>query len=66
MGELGIKFFKCCFEADSQIAALANKWDCPVVSIDSDFYILDIKKGLITLENFRVSDAVTVPTIKEI
>ncbi len=45
--ELNIAHITCCFEADEQIASLANTWDCPVMSNDSDFFIFDLKKGVI-------------------
>ncbi len=45
--ELNIAHVTCCFEADEQIAALANTWECPVMSNDSDFFIFDLKKGVI-------------------
>ncbi len=57
LSELDIKYVKCCFEASAQIAALANKWDCPVITNDSDFFIFDVKKGIITFDNLRIANA---------
>ena len=36
-------------EADAAIASLANEWNCPVLTSDSDFYIFDIQGGCIPL-----------------
>lgn len=33
--------YRCLFEADNEIAMLARKLNCPVLSYDSDFYIFD-------------------------
>lgn len=38
-----IPTYRCLFEADNEIAMLARKLDCPVLSYDSDFYIFDGK-----------------------
>ena len=35
------------FEADNEIAALANHFDCPVLALDNDFYIYPLSKGYI-------------------
>lgn len=40
--ELNITKVRCLFEADKDIAALANYLNCPVLSQDSDFYIYDV------------------------
>ena len=47
---LNIKHVTCMFEADDQIAALANEWNCPVMSNDSDFFIFDLKGGFIVFD----------------
>lgn len=47
---LSIKHATCMFEADDQIAALANAWNCPVMSNDSDFFIFDLKGGFIVFD----------------
>lgn len=36
-----IPVYRCLFEADNEIAILARKLKCPVLSYDSDFYIFD-------------------------
>ena len=38
-------------EADQEIASLANLWNCPVISNDSDFFIFDLKQGYIPLKH---------------
>ncbi|KAK3580315.1 hypothetical protein CHS0354_003550 [Potamilus streckersoni] len=48
--EMDIPHASCVYEADDQIAALANDWNCPVLSNDSDFYIFDLKGGFIPLD----------------
>ncbi|XP_053673574.1 protein asteroid [Anopheles nili] len=39
----GIHFMRCAFEADDEVAILARKLNCPVLSYDSDFYIFDVQ-----------------------
>ena len=39
-------------EADAEIVAVANFYQCPVLAGDSDFYIFNIKEGYIPLEHF--------------
>lgn len=36
-----VKIMRCLFEADNEIAILARRLKCPVLSYDSDFYIFD-------------------------
>ncbi|XP_058815445.1 protein asteroid [Topomyia yanbarensis] len=38
-----VPIMRCLFEADNEIAVLARKLDCPVLSYDSDFYIHNVK-----------------------
>jgi hypothetical protein len=40
--ELDVAFVQSDFEADAEIAALAKKLNCPVLSNDSDFFIFDV------------------------
>ena len=40
-------------EADTEVASLASAWNCPVLSNDSDFFIIDIKGGYIPLSSFN-------------
>ena len=50
MSELNIQHAMCDYEADSEMAALAQEWECPVISNDSDFFIYDLKAGCIVLD----------------
>ncbi|XP_013081430.2 protein asteroid-like isoform X2 [Biomphalaria glabrata] len=50
LSELGIHHATCQFEADTEIAILANKLQCPVISNDSDFYIFDLSNGFLPLD----------------
>ncbi len=47
-----IEYYVADGEADREIAALANHHKCPVVSSDSDFFIFDLKYGLIYFDRF--------------
>ncbi|XP_039479645.1 protein asteroid [Drosophila santomea] len=48
--DCGVPVMRCVFEADDELAALARKLNCPVLSYDSDFYIHNVKYiPLITL-----------------
>lgn len=38
---LGVKVARCEFEGDLQVAAIAQALNCPVISYDSDYYILN-------------------------
>ncbi|XP_071154025.1 single-strand DNA endonuclease ASTE1-like [Mytilus edulis] len=54
--KMKIPFVVCDFEADHDIATLANTFLCPVLSNDSDFFVYDLEKGYIPLDTFTVSD----------
>lgn len=41
VNSVNVKVMRCFFEADNEIAILAKKMKCPVLSYDSDFYIFD-------------------------
>lgn len=46
-----IKYYQCNFEADYEIAVLANNlFKCPVLSNDSDYYIYNLKYGYIPID----------------
>lgn len=47
---LDIPHVTCNFEADNQIAALAIKWHCPVLTNDSDFFIYNLPSGVVLLD----------------
>jgi hypothetical protein len=61
LNTLGIGHVTCDFEADNEIAALANDLKCPVISFDSDFYILSLTHGFIPFDsvNFDVQPTAT-------
>lgn len=40
--DCGVSLMRCFFEADDEIALLAKKLNCPVLSYDSDFYIHNV------------------------
>ncbi|XP_016374963.1 protein asteroid homolog 1-like [Sinocyclocheilus rhinocerous] len=51
--KLKVPLVQCLEEADWEIAALAEEWNCPVLSNDSDFYIFNIKAGLLPITHFQ-------------
>ncbi|KAL6462388.1 hypothetical protein MHYP_G00288100 [Metynnis hypsauchen] len=51
--KLEVPVIQCVAEADWEVAALANEWNCPVLSNDSDFFIFDIKGGFLPLSDFH-------------
>uniref|UniRef100_A0A3B4EEN6 Asteroid homolog 1a n=1 Tax=Pygocentrus nattereri TaxID=42514 RepID=A0A3B4EEN6_PYGNA len=51
--KLKVPLIQCVAEADWEAAALANEWNCPVLSNDSDFFIFDIKGGFLPLSDFN-------------
>ncbi|NWR93382.1 ASTE1 protein, partial [Furnarius figulus] len=54
---LGVPFVQCFGEADREIAALANSWGCPVLSLDSDFCVFDLAGGYCPLPHFHWESA---------
>ncbi|XP_071251840.1 single-strand DNA endonuclease ASTE1-like [Salvelinus alpinus] len=57
LSSLKVPFAQCIFEADQEIASLAKRWNCPVLSNDSDFYIFDIQAGYLPLSHFKWQNA---------
>ncbi|NXD77009.1 ASTE1 protein, partial [Halcyon senegalensis] len=53
LGRLGVPFVQCFAEADREIAGLANRWGCPVLSLDSDFCVFDLAAGYCPLSHFQ-------------
>ncbi|XP_043330354.1 protein asteroid homolog 1 isoform X6 [Cervus canadensis] len=51
--KLQVCFVQCFSEADRDIMTLANHWNCPVLSSDSDFCIFDLKSGFCPLNGFQ-------------
>ena len=49
---LKIEFYVASAEPHKAIAALANKKGCPVLSSDSDYFIFDLKHGLIHFDRY--------------
>ncbi|NXG02000.1 ASTE1 protein, partial [Sakesphorus luctuosus] len=50
---LAVPFVLSFAEADRDIAALANSWGCPVLSLDSDFCVFDLAGGYCPLSHFQ-------------
>ncbi|ELT96880.1 hypothetical protein CAPTEDRAFT_34308, partial [Capitella teleta] len=57
--ELGVGLAVCDNEADEEIAALAQKWQCPVLTNDSDFFVYNLSAGVILLDYFNLEVKVT-------
>ncbi|XP_051792079.1 protein asteroid homolog 1-like [Erpetoichthys calabaricus] len=57
LSKLGVPLVQCLLEADKEIAALANQWNCPVLSTDMDFFIFDLKGGFCPLTQFQWENA---------
>ncbi|XP_048190869.1 protein asteroid homolog 1 isoform X2 [Perognathus longimembris pacificus] len=51
--KLQVCFVQCFSEADRDIMTLANHWNCPVLSSDSDFCIFDLHTGFCPLSSFQ-------------
>ncbi|XP_021245028.1 protein asteroid homolog 1 [Numida meleagris] len=51
-----VPFVQCWAEADREVAALANRWGCPVLSLDSDFFIFELVGGYCPLSAFGWRD----------
>uniref|UniRef100_A0A8C8VI03 Asteroid homolog 1 n=1 Tax=Pelusios castaneus TaxID=367368 RepID=A0A8C8VI03_9SAUR len=51
--KLEVPFVQCFSEADRDIVSLANHWMCPVLTLDSDFCIFDLKAGFCPLSYFQ-------------
>ncbi|XP_015281314.1 PREDICTED: protein asteroid homolog 1 [Gekko japonicus] len=50
---LQVPFVQSFSEADRDIVSLANHWNCPVLTFDSDFCIFDLKAGYCPLNYFQ-------------
>ncbi|XP_064883150.1 protein asteroid homolog 1-like [Oncorhynchus nerka] len=57
LSSLGVPFAQALSEADQEIASLAQKWKCPVLSNDNDFYIFDIQAGYLPFYHFQWQNA---------
>lgn len=54
-----VEVIQCQFEADNEIAAIARGIDCPVISNDSDFYVMDVQ--VLPLSLMNLSGALKCP-----
>ena len=52
--EMNIDYYRCDYEADPEMAALAWEWKCPVLTNDSDFFIYDLEAGCIALDDLHL------------
>ncbi|XP_073534184.1 single-strand DNA endonuclease ASTE1 isoform X2 [Phyllobates terribilis] len=62
---LQVPFVQCFSEADREIVALANLWNCPVLSFDSDFCIFDLNAGYCPQTSFHWKNIVSVKDTRE-
>lgn len=53
--EFKVEIVQCQYEADGDIAALARGLKCPVVSNDSDFYVMDVLVIPLNLVDFNTT-----------
>ncbi|XP_074051905.1 single-strand DNA endonuclease ASTE1 isoform X2 [Macrotis lagotis] len=53
LNKLHVDFVQCFSEADRDIMTLANHWNCPVLTMDSDFCIFDLKAGFCPVNGFQ-------------
>uniref|UniRef100_UPI00398E6023 single-strand DNA endonuclease ASTE1-like isoform X2 n=1 Tax=Pristiophorus japonicus TaxID=55135 RepID=UPI00398E6023 len=58
--QLQVPFVQCHSEADRDIVTLANQWACPVLTLDSDFCIFDLKAGYCPLNYFKWKNVITL------
>jgi len=54
--DLKIRHRTCTWESDPQMAAFALELDCPIMTPDSDFFIYNIPKGVIVVDNLDLSN----------
>lgn len=50
--EGGFKIIPTVYDADQEMAHMANELNCPVLTNDSDFMIFDLKRGFILMDLF--------------
>lgn len=51
--DLGIQIVQCMYEADAEVARISNDLRCPVISNDSDFFLMNLPYGLITIDSLQ-------------
>jgi hypothetical protein len=54
--DMDIEIIACQFEADREMARIANQKRCPVLSQDSDFFALPIEEGFIPIDYLEIID----------
>lgn len=47
ISEFNMDIYSCMFEADAEIARLSNHHKAPILSHDSDFFLMDLENGII-------------------
>lgn len=45
--------YTCLFEADPEIARLSQRYNAPILSDDSDFFLMDLRGGVIPYKHFE-------------
>ncbi|XP_056376637.1 protein asteroid homolog 1 [Hyla sarda] len=63
--KLQVPFVQCFSEADREIVVLANRWNCPILSFDSDFCIFDLKAGYCPLTSFQWKNIASMKETQE-
>ncbi|XP_041421976.1 protein asteroid homolog 1 isoform X2 [Xenopus laevis] len=63
--KMEVPFVQCFAEADRELVVLANLWNCPVLTFDSDFCIFDLKAGFCPLNSFQWKNIVTTKVENE-
>ncbi|XP_043922134.1 protein asteroid homolog 1 [Protopterus annectens] len=63
--KLHVPFVQCFSEADRELVSLANYWCCPVLTLDSDFCIFDLKAGYCPFTYFQWKNICTCKETSE-
>ncbi|KAL4237913.1 Protein asteroid 1 [Mactra antiquata] len=63
LDELEIPRACTAFDADVEIAVLAKKWNCPIMSNDSDFFVFQLEAGCILMPDLYYAEPVTENSI---
>ena len=67
LAELEVRYIVVDGEADDVVAEIANYYECPVLSSDSDFYMYDLKGGYVPMNdrnNYKLADNMKSQTIE--
>lgn len=48
--DLNLEIVQCMYEADLEVARIANEIECPILSNDSDFMLMNLRHGVITID----------------